>query len=438
MDSRRKFIGTMASGLATTLAMPRGVLGANDRIRAGIIGIGDRGTEITRWAMQCPNVDFVAFADIYTRRLENAKKLAPARGYLPRPSPPAGRQEHRRRADRHAAASALRAFRARDAGGQACLPGKDDGVHRGPCQTHARRISRHDGKRTVQVGHQSCSSGQMTDAQAFLGAGNLGKITAVHMHMYRNTPHGKPQWSRPVYPDMTPENILWDSFQGEAAKHAFDANRYINWRFFWDYSGGNVYENMCHQVSFWYKALESQIPRSVTMTGGLYLWKDGREVPDTMNVTLEQPEEMLVSWDSGFGNNALGVTEDVLGTDGTISKGQQIRYAPQKVNRPDGVEAVGNTNGIAHRAHGEFLRLHPVQERNELPVRPGLPRVDCVPYGGGQLSHGPHFEVGCGQRRYRLSRDDLLMNSRTTDRDPRAASVSSWSVLRCGLAACGS
>src|SRR5258706_2981415 len=77
MDSRRRFIGAFASGLAGTLALPKGVLGANDRIRAGIIGIGDRGTEITRWAMQCPNVDFVAFADVYTRRLENAKKLAP-------------------------------------------------------------------------------------------------------------------------------------------------------------------------------------------------------------------------------------------------------------------------------------------------------------------------------------------------------------------------
>ena len=75
MDSRRKFIGTMATGLATTLASPRGILGANDRIRAGIIGIGDRGTEIARQAMGCNNVDFVAFADIYTRRLESAKNL---------------------------------------------------------------------------------------------------------------------------------------------------------------------------------------------------------------------------------------------------------------------------------------------------------------------------------------------------------------------------
>ena len=57
------------------------------------------------------------------------------------------------------------------------------------------------------------------------------------------------------------------------------------------------------------------------MNGGIYLWKDGREVPDTVSVTLEQPEEILVSWVSGFGNNQLGVTEDVLGTHGTISNG---------------------------------------------------------------------------------------------------------------------
>ncbi|MGC4055365.1 MAG: hypothetical protein QM757_41560 [Paludibaculum sp.] len=118
---------------------------------------------------------------------------------------------------------------------------------------------------------------------------------------------------------MNPESVLWQSFLGDAPQHAFDANRYVNWRFFWDYSGGNVYENMCHQLCFWYKILNLQIPKKATMTGGLYLWKDGREVPDTMNVALEQPEDLLWSWDSGFGNDYLGFTEDVLGTDGTVS-----------------------------------------------------------------------------------------------------------------------
>src|SRR5258706_3256900 len=108
------------------------------------------------------------------------------------------------------------------------------------------------------------------------------------MHMYRNTPHGKPQWSRMarITSDMNPENILWKSFLGDAPAREFDANRYMNWRFFFDYLGGNVYENICHQMSFLYKALKLQVPRAVTMDGGIYLWKEGPESADPMDVSV--------------------------------------------------------------------------------------------------------------------------------------------------------
>ncbi len=143
----------------------------------------------------------------------------------------------------------------------------------------------------------------------------MGKITAIDMQMYPQ--HAARQAAVVAYgaltPDVNPENVLWKSFLGDAPAREFDANRYMHWRYFWDYSGGNVYENMCQQVSFWYKALNLQIPKAATMTGGIYLWKDGREVPDTMSVTLEQPEEMLISWVSGFGNNQLGVTRGRAG-----------------------------------------------------------------------------------------------------------------------------
>jgi predicted dehydrogenase len=155
---------------------------------------------------------------------------------------------------------------------------------------------------------------------------------------------------------MTAENIIWRSFEGEAQPHAFDPNRYINWRFFWDYSGGNFYENMCHQLAFWYKVLNLQIPAAVTTVGGIYLWKDGREVPDTMSVAMEHPEEFLFTWDSGFGNSELGITEYALGTDGTVinanEMGGPVRYLPQKINRPDGVEVVGQTK-TGRNAHME-------------------------------------------------------------------------------------
>ena len=91
-----------------------------------------------------------------------------------------------------------------------------------------------------------------------------------------------------------------------------------------------------------------QIPQAATMTGGVYLWKDGRDVPDTMNVTLQQPEQMLVSWDSGLGNSQLGITEDVLGDDGTIQRANQMHYLPQKMNSPTGTEMMGNAKAVPH------------------------------------------------------------------------------------------
>lgn len=349
MASRRNFLSTFASSVGVTLAAPSSVLGANERIRLGIIGPGDRGLALMREALGCENVEFAGICDVYTRRLEQARALAPeAKTYL----------DYRRLLEDNSIDAVIVAtpqhlhcehFTAVMDAGRHCYQEKTMAF----TVDHAKRMRaayEKAGDRIVSIGHQSCSSGLMTDALALLASEPMGKITAIAMTMYRNTPHGRPQWARPVYPDMTPENILWKQFLGENPERDFDANRFINWRFYWDYSGGNVYENMSHQLAFWYKALDLQIPQAVTMTGGVYLWKDGREVPDTMCVTLEQPEEMLITWHSGFGNDHLRATEDVLGTDGTISKGQQIRWLPQRVNTKGREEKLGRstTNPRAH------------------------------------------------------------------------------------------
>jgi predicted dehydrogenase len=344
----------VASGLAGTLAVPVSVLGANSRVRIGLIGAGERGTQLAREVLACGQTELAGVADIYTRRLEAARALAPAarfhadyRGLLEDPGIDAvliATPQHLHaepfiaalEAGKHVYVEKTMAFTVDEAKRMRAAFGKA-------------------GRRVVQVGHQACSSGLMTDALGFLGSRRVGRITAIHAHMYRNTPHGKPQWARPVYPDMTPESIAWPSFLGPAPAREFDANRYANWRFFWDYSGGNVFENLSHQLAFWYQALDLQIPASATMSGGIHLWKDGREVPDTMSVALEHSEEILFSWDSGFGNNQLGVSEEVLGTDGTLWRGQQLRYLPQKVNQPDATEALGQTRTRPNAHMHDFL-----------------------------------------------------------------------------------
>jgi predicted dehydrogenase len=334
LPSRRNFIGKVATGLAGTLAASN-VMGANERIRIGIIGPGARGKEILKQAVECPNVECIGAADVYTRRLEEVKAIAPnAKTYL----------DYRHLLEDKDVDAVLIAT-PQHLHCEHFTAAIDAGKHIYQEKTmaftveHAKKMraaaQKAGPKRTIQIGHQGTSTGQMPDALSFLKPELMGKITMINGRMYRNTPHGKPQWARPVYPDMTPENIVWKAFLGEAPQRPFDANRYINWRFFWDYSGGNVYENLCHQLAFWYKAMDLQIPQKVTMTGGIYLWKDGREVPDIMAVSMEHADDLMYAWNSGFGNDQLKVGDDVLGDNGTISLShlQSIRYTPQKVTR---------------------------------------------------------------------------------------------------------
>lgn len=340
-DSRRNFLGTAATA-ATALASTQVPGAVSDRLRFGIIGAGDRGQQLLREALAVPNVEFVAAADVYTRRLEQAKALKPdIKTHL----------DHRYLLEDKSLDAVIIAT-PQHLHAEHFIAALDAGQHVYQEKTmaftvdHAKRMRdayQRAGKRTVQIGHQSLSSGLMDDAVSQLRRLPMGKITAIAMHMYRNSPHGKPQWTRPVPPDLSPENVIWKSFLGDNSPRDFDPQRFINWRFFWDYSGGNVYENMCHQIAFWYKPLRLSIPTKVSMTGGLYLWKDGREVPDTMSVAMEHDEDLMVNWTSGFGNDKLGTGEYVLGTDGTIHKSQQLRYTPQKVNQPTAVEVAADS-----------------------------------------------------------------------------------------------
>jgi predicted dehydrogenase len=350
MDSRRNFLGKVASGLAGTLAaVPAHVLGANDRIRVGLIGAGDRGLELLNQIRVCSNAEVVALADIYTKRREKALSFAPSAAIF---------SDYRRLLDDRSIDAVVIATPPHLHAEHFCASldaAKHVYLEKTLANTveHAKRMRaayRKDGGRhIVQIGHQSCSFGQMADVSRYLAQPErIGKITAVVMRNYRNTPRGKPQWARPALltADVNPQNIAWSAFAGDTAAREFDANRFIHWRYFWDYSGGGVSENMSQQLAFWHKALKLRIPSSATMSGGVYLWNDGRETPDTMDVALDQPEQMLVSWSSGFGNNQLGVTEDLLGSGGTISRGNQVRYIPQKVNRPDDPEIVGRATHL--------------------------------------------------------------------------------------------
>ena len=355
MDSRRKFLGRVATGLAGTLAAgPASVLGASERVRVGIVGVGDRGTELLQQIRACPNTEVVAFADAYQQRLERAQAGVPGSVV---------HRDYRRVLDDTSIDAVVIATPQHLHAEQFCAAlsaGKHIYLEKTAALTveQAKRMRaayREDqGRHVVQIGHQSCSFGHVADVRQFLAdPQRLGKITSIAMRMHRAAPLTKAQWARPALltPDVNADNVDWRAFLGGAATRDFDAHRLIHWRYFWEYSGGSVFENMSQQLSFWYKTLDLQIPNTATMDGGVYLWKDGREVPDTVSLSLQQPEEIMVSWVSGSGNGQPGISEDVLGTHGTIQRASQVRYVPQRINRPDGAEITGVT---AHKPHAHM------------------------------------------------------------------------------------
>jgi len=353
LDSRRHFIGKFAGGLAGTLAAPGAAFGAGRRIRLGLIGAGSRGMQLAREAAAGGNGELVAVADIYSARLEQCRAAFPQahpysdyRALVADPSIDAviiATPPHQHAAQFVAALEA----------------GKHVYQERVMAFTveHAWRMRAawERAGRVVQIGHQVCCSGQTRDASEWIASGRLGRITAIRAHAFRNTPRGRPPGFRPIHPGMTEAAIDWRAFLAEAPAREFDPNRYENWRNYWDYSGGQVFEAMSQQLAFWVKVLDLGIPRAATMRGGTYLWKDGREVPDTMSVALEFAEELLFSWDAGLGNSEPGTGEVALGTDGTIVRGQQIRYVPQKVNRPEGTEIAGRSPNRPRAAMENFL-----------------------------------------------------------------------------------
>ncbi len=348
-QTRRSFLKQAALGTAAALAYPPArVLGANDRVRVGMIGVGDRGNDLLGEVRAVHGVEVVAMADVYSRRRDEVKhKVEGIQTF----------DDHRRLLD---------------------LKDLDGVIVASPLHTHARHFldtlaagkdlyaektmtwsipeaekclaAANASNRVVQIGLQYQSSGALVDAKQWVKDGWLGKVTHVESWMSRNTPHGKGQWVRPVPSDCTAQNVNWSAFLNGRPDRPFDPFRLINWRLFWEFAGGNVAENMVHQMAWIMTALDLPVPSAAYMSGGVFSEKDGREVPDTIAVTLDFPKDIVVTWQSTFSNKHYELGDRILGSDGTIEHhfDEAARYFPEKVNRPGGEDTKGSTHDQNH------------------------------------------------------------------------------------------
>ena len=112
---------------------------------------------------------------------------------------------------------------------------------------------------------------------------------------------------------------------------------------------------MVHTVAFWYGALDLKIPETVTMTGANYR-SPRMQVPDTMNVSMSQPEKILFTWSSMFGNDYYGEMDDRLfGTKATVvhNEADHVHFIPRGEKRSATAEKSSEDEG-----YHEFTDLH--------------------------------------------------------------------------------
>jgi predicted dehydrogenase len=362
MMNRREFVSTATKGMAVVAAMPTmRVLGANDRVRVALLGCGDRGQEVLKGAFNTPGVEVVAGADIYSRRRDQMKAAYPGIRMYDDPL----KLLDDKNVDAIINATPLhlheKYFLATLAAGKDLYSEKTMTYNIAEAKACVKAAQA--SKQIVQVGLQHESEGGLADIKSWVNDGKLGKLTMVEAWMSRNTPKGHGQWVRPVPSDCTPDNVNWNLFLGNRPKKAFDPKQFINWRLWWEYSGGNITENMIHQIAYIGSALDLDVPVAAYMAGGVFSEKDGRQVPDTIAVTLEYANDLTVLWQSTFSNARYGLGEHFLGSDGTIehvsgstgmvtgSRSGGVHFMPEKLNMPNGEVLESKSQGVSHMAN---------------------------------------------------------------------------------------
>jgi predicted dehydrogenase len=149
-------------------------------------------------------------------------------------------------------------------------------------------------RRVTQVGLQRRSSPFVREACELVRGGGIGKVTVARaFHIQNEWPHGL--GNPPDEP--APANLDWDAWLGPAPRRPYNRNRaFYRFRWFYDYSGGQLTNFGIHYLDVIHWALGQDAPRAVTAMGGKFAMTDNREVPDTLEVLWHYPGDTLVTF----------------------------------------------------------------------------------------------------------------------------------------------
>jgi len=383
--TRRQFI-QISSGAAaaakitllqpTLLSAAASPVAPSDVVRFASIGTGVRGCELLQATLLVPGIQCVAVCDLYDSRHQAAreavKKDVPATRHY---------KEILDRKDVDAVIVAVTDHQHRRVLEDACAAGKDVYCEKPMSHTvddgFAMVNAAHKANRMVQIGSQRVSSVLYAKAKEIYDSGKLGDVFEIAAYWDRNTASGA--WVYPIPPDANEQTIDWATFLGDAPKRPFDPVRFFRWRCFADYGEGLAGDLFVHLISgiHFITGTNSAAQRAQS-AGGLFRWKDGREMPDLIQTFYDYPN-FRVAVRCNL-NNEGGEFIGFYGTKGTmIIKDSTLTYRPQDTRpKPESYSIMGWPAALRNQYLSQWHEEHPqpapldfnVDEESEMFVTP--------------------------------------------------------------------
>ncbi len=348
------------SAFAKSSARSEGrVIGANDRINIGVIGVGGRGSydagAFSHYGQQHNNAcQIVAVCDVYEKRKREAAERHKVKGYL-------DYRELLAQPDIDAVIIATPDHWHAKMALDAMDNGKDVYLEKPMVHTNdeARQLvaTVKETKRILQVGSQTTSADIWWKAKKAIADGMIGQMLMSQGSYHRNSVEG--EWNWPIDEGAGPDGkdekyIDWNMWLGSnfklAPKRPWDADRFFRFRKYWDYSLGIASDLFYHVIAplniCWD---EPQFPTKVMATGGIYVFKEKREVPDTFHLLAEYAKGHSLVLSSSMANDTH-IPGSIRGHEGTIimvEHGQFERNVPYITVKPqvrrgrNGATAIG-------------------------------------------------------------------------------------------------
>jgi len=281
----------------------------SDKVVVGVMGVGGRGTQLTGFFADRPDVEISYICDVNSKQLPGAVKVAQdKKGKAPKTVGDFRRILEDKSVDAmvcatpdhwHALATVL-----------ACQAGKDIYVEKPASHNiwEGRKMVEAARKynRAVQVGMQNRSSSYCVSARELIQSGKLGSVHLVRVYNMLNR---DPLES---VPDSTPpEGFDWDMWLGPGPQRPYNP-KYFH-RVFWDFNGGLMTDDGVHQLDLARAVIGVSFPQSVHHSGGKLFFKDVAEVPDTTIATFEYDGLTLIfeetSWTPYMGKVPTAIRE---------------------------------------------------------------------------------------------------------------------------------